>query len=67
MPIITARILTGRSTEMKADLVRELAQAAVRALGVREEQIRVLIEEYPPEHWGAGSKTKAELDGGSNK
>ena len=66
MPIITVRILAGRSNQAKADLIRELAEGAQRALGVREEQVRVLIEEYPPEHWGAGSKSKAELERGSD-
>lgn len=63
MPIISANILSGRSADQKRALVRELAQGAVRALGVREEQVRIIITEIPPEHWGVGAVTKADEKG----
>lgn len=63
MPIINASILSGRTRDQKRALVRELAEGAVRALGVREEQVRVIITEVAPEHWGVGTRTKADLEG----
>ncbi|MBL8649053.1 MAG: 2-hydroxymuconate tautomerase family protein [Sphingopyxis sp.] len=63
MPIITASILAGRTADQKRALIRELAEGAQRALGVREEQVRVIITEVPPEHWGVGTKSKADLEG----
>ena len=59
MPIIVANILSGRTAEQRGALIRELAEGAVRALGVREEQVRVFINEVPPENWGAGAVSKA--------
>lgn len=63
MPIINASILAGRTADQKRALIRELAEGAQRALGVRPEQIRVIITEVPPEHWGVGVHSKAELEG----
>ena len=63
MPIISASILAGRSVDQKRALIRELAEGAQRALGVREEQVRIIITEVPPEHWGAGARSKADLEG----
>lgn len=63
MPIINASILAGRTTDQKRALIRELAEGAQRALGVREEQVRVLITEIAPEHWGVGPRSEAELEG----
>lgn len=65
MPIINASILSGRTAEQKRALIRELAEGAQRALGVREEQVRVIIIEVSPEHWGVGTRSKADLGGHS--
>lgn len=63
MPIITAQIVSGRTAEQKRNLMAELADAAIRALGVPEQSVRVIVTEVPPEHWGIGRTTKAEKDG----
>lgn len=63
MPIINASILAGRTIEQKRALIRELAEGAQRALGVREEQVRVIITEVEPDHWGVGTRSKADLEG----
>ncbi|KTE39317.1 MULTISPECIES: tautomerase family protein [unclassified Sphingopyxis] len=63
MPIINASILAGRTAAQKSALIRELAEGAQRALGVREEQVRVVITEVAPEHWGVGTRSKADPEG----
>jgi 4-oxalocrotonate tautomerase len=60
MPIITVNLLTGRDAEKKSALIREIADAAVRALDVPLASVRVILNEVPPEHWGIGNETKAE-------
>lgn len=60
MPIITVNLLTGRDTETKRTLIREVAEAAVRALNAPLTSVRVILNEVPPEHWGIGNETKAE-------
>ena len=61
MPVITVHMLNGRTAAQKGALIAELADAAKRTLGVPDEAIRVLLTEIPPEHWGVGSRTMAEL------
>lgn len=63
MPIISVQVLEGRSPEKKRAFMRALAEAAVTTLGVPEQSVRVILTEVPPEHWGVGLKTKAELEG----
>jgi 4-oxalocrotonate tautomerase len=62
MPIISVNILSGRTPEMKRALMKELAEATVRTLGVAEQSIRVILTEVDPEHWGIGTTTKAQID-----
>ena len=60
MPIITINLLTGRDQDKKKALIREVADATVRTLGVPLASIRVILNEVPPEHWGIGDETKAD-------
>jgi len=66
MPMINVQMLSGRTASQKADLIKELADATIRALGVPEEAVRILLTEVEPEHWGIGSRSKAQIDA-SNK
>ena len=63
MPIISVQLLRGRTPELKRKLMLELAQAAIRTLDIPEQSVRVLLAEIEPEHWGIGTRTKAEIDG----
>lgn len=62
MPIISVQILSGRTPEKKRALMKELAEAAVRTLGVPEQSVRVILTEIEAEHWGIGTTNKAEID-----
>ena len=59
MPIIDVTLLEGRPATVKAELIRELTDAAEKVLGVPRESIRVLLRELPPAHWGVGGRAKA--------
>lgn len=65
MPIITVNILSGRSGSQKRELMRSITNAAVHSLNVQPGQVRVLINEVPPEHWGVGGVSKADQEGGA--
>jgi 4-oxalocrotonate tautomerase len=62
MPLIQVQMVAGRTSEQKAALIRELAQATMRAIGAPEASIRVILNEVPAEHWGIGTVSKAEKD-----
>ena len=60
MPIIQVNMLEGRTVEQKRQLATGLAAAAIEALGVAPEQVRVLIHEMGPEDFSVGGQTAAE-------
>ncbi|MFC4761863.1 tautomerase family protein [Dyella koreensis] len=62
MPMIQVHMLKGRSTMQKRQFVKELAELTVRALQVPEHAVLILLDEVDPEHWGIGSRTKADID-----
>ena len=60
MPIIEVTLIEGRSPEKKERLIRELTDAAVRAVEAPIQSVRVILREVPPEHFGAAGVSKAE-------
>jgi 4-oxalocrotonate tautomerase len=60
MPIVRIDLVQGRAPEVKAGLIRRVTEAVVAALDVRPDQVRVLLNELPPEHWAVGGTTMAE-------
>lgn len=59
MPLIQVNILEGRSKEMKEMLIFELTNTVCKVLDAPRENVRVLINEMSPEHWGiAGESVK---------
>jgi 4-oxalocrotonate tautomerase len=64
MPIVRIDLLAGRTPERKAELIRRVTAAVVAALEVQPGQVRVLLQEYPPEHWAVGGAPLAPAGGG---
>ena len=60
MPIIDVTLMTGRSYEKQKALIEGLTDAAVRALDVSPERVRVLIREIHPSHFAVGGEPKGE-------
>ena len=60
MPIIRIDLLEGRTPERKRDLIQCVTAAVVAVLEVQPEQVRVLLNEIPPEHWAVGGVSMAE-------
>jgi len=54
MPFINVKMLAGRSTEQKRELVEALTQAMVDTCGADREGTTVVIDEYEREHWAKG-------------
>ena len=60
MPIISVVIGEGRSIEKKRKLIRALTNAAVESFEVAPEQVRVILNETPLDHYAIGGVTFAE-------
>ncbi len=57
MPVIQVTLTMGRTPEQLRALVRELTDAAIRALEAPRESVRVILYEVPPTHFAAGDVT----------
>ncbi|MCS0631243.1 2-hydroxymuconate tautomerase family protein [Telluria mixta] len=57
MPIIEIHMARGRTVTQKRELVAGVTDAVVAALGVRADQVRILIDELAPEHFAVSGKT----------
>ena len=51
MPLVVVKMLEGRTTEQKRLLAREITDVVVRVTGAPEDQVDVIIEDYPKENW----------------
>ena len=56
MPIALIKILEGRSPEKKRRLIESVSQAMAESLDMPIDGVRVLVEEVPPDCWGAGAR-----------
>ena len=54
MPMIVVKMLEGRSVEQKRRLVKEMTAVVAKFTGATEEQVDVVIEDYPRENWAKG-------------
>jgi 4-oxalocrotonate tautomerase len=60
MPIIHVEMLTGRTREQKAALVKELTDGFVRTCGGKPEQMQIVITDVDREDWGSGGQLMAD-------
>jgi 4-oxalocrotonate tautomerase len=59
MPFVQINIIKGRSPQMKEELIKEVTNTVSNVLDAPIENVRVLINEMEPEHWGiAGVSVK---------
>lgn len=60
MPIIEFHLLEGRTVEQKRKLCEAVTETVVDVLGVRREQVRILIHNLPPENFAIAGVTAAD-------
>jgi 4-oxalocrotonate tautomerase len=65
MPLIQATIMEGRSQEQKEAFYQGVTQVVVDTLKVKPEQVRVVLQEVPKNHWAIGGVSVAQRDGQS--
>ncbi|MBC7938259.1 MAG: 2-hydroxymuconate tautomerase family protein [Chitinophagaceae bacterium] len=59
MPIIQITLIAGRSDEQKAAMYKEVTEAVHRTLGTPRENVRIMINEIPPQHFAVAGVAKA--------
>ncbi|ADI00697.1 2-hydroxymuconate tautomerase [Salisediminibacterium selenitireducens] len=52
MPIVTVKMLEGRTDEQKKALVDEVTKAVTKTTGAPDERVSVVIEEMSPANFG---------------
>lgn len=57
MPIAQIYIIEGRSDAQKERLIDEVSQAIARSLDAPVENVRVIIDEMPKQHFGIGGQS----------
>ena len=61
MPLIQVTLAKGRTPEQLAALGKALTRTAEETLGVKPENVRVVLRECEPEHWFIAGESLAEL------
>lgn len=54
MPVVIIKMLEGRSLEQKRLLARDITDLVVKHAGTTQDQVDVIIEDYPRENWAKG-------------
>ncbi len=62
MPLIQATIMEGRTQAQKEAFFKGVTEVAMETLGVRAEQVRVILNEVPKSHWAIAGISVAERD-----
>lgn len=57
MPIAQINIIEGRSDEQKEKLIEKVTQAIHEAIDAPEQNVRVIINEMPKQHFGIGGQS----------
>ncbi|TAM10695.1 MAG: 4-oxalocrotonate tautomerase [Nevskiaceae bacterium] len=60
MPIIQVNMLQGRTIEQKRNLAKRMTEAVVEALGVKPQNVRILIHELGPYDFAVAGVPAAE-------
>jgi len=60
MPLVTIRVLEGRTVEQKRGLVKDVTEAIVKNVGCPTEAVMINIEDLKPENVSQGGKLFAD-------
>ena len=62
MFVIKVTMMAGRTAEQKAELIRQLSDAAARRLDWPMDDVRVIIYEVSKDEWGIAGRAVAERE-----
>lgn len=61
MPIVTIKMLEGRTDDQKRDLVEKVTAAISESVDAPKENISIIIEEMQKSHYAIGGVSKSDL------
>lgn len=61
MPIVTIKMLEGRTDEQKHQLVKSVTDAVSESVNAPKENISIIIEEMKKEHYAVGGVRKSQV------
>ncbi|KOO49761.1 2-hydroxymuconate tautomerase [Viridibacillus sp. FSL E2-0187] len=61
MPIVTIKMLEGRTDDQKRDLVEKVTAAISESVDAPKENISIIIEEMQKSHYAIGGVRKSDL------
>jgi 4-oxalocrotonate tautomerase len=61
MPIVTIKMLEGRTDDQKRDLVEKVTAAISKSVDAPKENISIIIEEMQKSHYAIGGVRKSDL------
>ncbi|MGG0519929.1 2-hydroxymuconate tautomerase [Priestia aryabhattai] len=56
MPVVTVKLLEGRTDDQKRALVEKVTDAVVETTGASPEKVSIIIEEMSKNHYAVASK-----------
>jgi len=56
MPHIEITTWSGKTIEIKRELVRRITDTVVSILGIKPEMVSIIIREVPKENWAVGGE-----------
>lgn len=61
MPIVTVKMLEGRTDDQKRDLVEQITEAVSSTTQAPKERVSVIIEEMAPTNFGVAGKRQSDV------
>lgn len=61
MPIVTIKMLEGRTDDQKRDLVEKVTAAISESVDAPKENVSIIIEEMQKSHYAIGGVRKSDL------
>ncbi|HWI46678.1 2-hydroxymuconate tautomerase [Rummeliibacillus sp. NPDC094406] len=60
MPVVTIKMIEGRTDEQKHNLVEKVTEAISETVNAPKENVTIIIEEMKKEHYAIGGVRKSE-------
>lgn len=63
MPIVTIRMLAGRTPEVKQEMVKRMTEVLVETIGTKTENVSIVIEDMDPNNYAKAGVLYSKKEG----